>query len=105
MDIRITLQTIVNRALTETRQQTDKLAQLQVQAATGKLLQAPSDNPAVAAVLQAGTAQTDRLQSYLTNIGAVQPVLDQSVSTLQDVSNTFIQARSIALEASQTTND
>lgn len=105
MDLRVTLQTTVNRALDETRRQTDTLAQLQVQASTGKRLQAPSDDPALAAVLQEGSVQTDRLQSYLDNINALKPSLDQSVSTLQDVSGIFIEARSVALQASQSTND
>jgi flagellar hook-associated protein 3 FlgL len=105
MNIRVSLQSIVNQTLAESNQQTDQLAQLQAQASTGNSLQAPSDNPAVAAVLEANTTQTNRLQSYLDNISALQPTLNQSVSTLQDVNNILTQARSIALQGAQSTND
>src|SRR5262249_1208321 len=80
-------------------------AQVQLQAATGKRLQAPSDDPALATVLASGTAQDNRLQSYLDNIGTVRTTLDRSVATLQDVGSLFAQARLIAVEASQSTND
>jgi flagellar hook-associated protein 3 FlgL len=104
MNIRVSLQSIVNQTLAETTQQTEQLAQLQAQASTGNSLQAPSDNPSVAAVVEAGTAQTNRLQSYLNNISALQPALNQSVSTLQDVANIFTQAKDIALQGAQSTN-
>ncbi len=105
MSLRVTLQTFVNQALDETRQQTDQLSRLQTQASTGLRLTAPSDDPALASVLQAGHAQDSRLQSYLDNISTVRNTLNQSVSTLQDVSTLFTQARSIALQASQSTED
>src|SRR5271157_4073643 len=104
MNVRVSLQTIVNQALSESSQQTDQLAQLQAQASTGNRLQAPSDDPAVAAVLEAATAQTNRLQSYLDNISALQPTINQSVSTLQDVANILSQAKDIALQGAQSTN-
>src|SRR5947209_4908100 len=79
MDLRVTLQTFVSHALAETRAQTDRLAQLQTQASTGQLLTAPSDDPALASLLQAGNAQSSRLQSYLDNINAVRNTLNHSV--------------------------
>jgi flagellar hook-associated protein 3 FlgL len=105
MNIRVSLQSIVNQTLAETTQQSDQLVQLQAQASTGNSLQAPSDNPAVAAVLEAGTAQTNRLQSYLNNINALQPTLNQSVATLQNVGNIMSQAKDIALQGANSTND
>lgn len=104
MNVRVTLQTMVNQALAETSQQTNQLATVQAQAATGNLMQAPSDNPVAAATVEAGTDQTNRLQSYLSNIDAVTSTLNDSVSTLQNVSNIFSQAQSIALQASNSTN-
>jgi flagellar hook-associated protein 3 len=104
MNLRVTLQTFVNQALAETALQTSQLSTLQAQAATGSRLQAPSDDPFAAATVEAGTTQTNRLQSYLSNIDDVTGTLNASVSALQDVSSIFNQAQSIALQASQSTN-
>jgi flagellar hook-associated protein 3 FlgL len=105
MNVRVSLQSIVNQTLAEANQQKNQLARLQAQASTGNRLQAPSDDPAVAAVLEAGTTQTNRLQSYLDNISALQPTLNQSVATLQNVANILSQAKDIALQGSQSSND
>ena len=45
MDLRVTLQTLVNLALTNTRLQTGRLGKLQEQASSGKRINVPSDDP------------------------------------------------------------
>lgn len=105
MDLRVTLQTLVNRALTDTRRQTGKLAQMQQQAATGQRLQAPSDDPARAGVLLRNAAQTDHLDAYLDNIRTVRGTLDSGVSSLTEAANVFVTARTTAIDASQASVD
>lgn len=101
MDLRVTLQTLVNRALADTRRQTSKLALLQQQAATGRRLQAPSDDPARAGVLLRNAAQSDHLDAYLDNIRTVRGTLDSSVSAMTEAANLFVTARTTAIDASQ----
>jgi len=105
MDMRVTPQTNLQRALSGTRQLTDQLANLQMQSTTGKKYANVSDNPSAVLAVLSNTTQEQRLSAYLENINSVRSTLDFGVSTLQQVGTVFTQARSIALEASNSVND
>jgi flagellar hook-associated protein 3 FlgL len=105
MTLRITLQTLANDAVADTRKQNDLLARLQEQASTGKQLTAPSDDPARAAAIESSTIEDNRLGSYLSNIATVRGTLDSGVSALQQASDLLLTARSLAVEAGQSSSD
>ena len=98
MNLRITTQTQVSRALDNLRRQTDQLADLQQQAQTGLRLNKPSDNPLDVVIVLESKAQDSRLGAYLSNIHDATDTLNESVSTLTDLGNVFTRARQIALE-------
>src|SRR5262245_11709420 len=99
--MRITLQTQTNRALADTQRQTAEIARLQRQSATGQRLTAPSDDPALAGVLDANAAQEGRLATYLDNIRSVRGTMDLGVSMLLEAGNVLVSARETAIEGSQ----
>jgi flagellar hook-associated protein 3 FlgL len=94
MDLRVDYQTLINRVLFSTRQQTDRLGRLQQQATTGKKLQAPSDDPVAAVKILAGHAQVNRLDTSLANLGQARTVLDLGVSALREAGSIFSKAAS-----------
>src|SRR5947209_4853232 len=101
MELRVNLATMVNQALVNARRQTDRLANLQAQAATGKRLVVPSDDPTDAVAVLFTKAQDQRLGMYLDNIQTGTAALDAGVSALRSASDIFTQAREIAIEGSQ----
>jgi flagellar hook-associated protein 3 FlgL len=105
MDIRVTFQTMVNDAVVNTQKQTEQLSKLQEQASTGKRILQPSDDPAATQMVLNTQAEQDRLDTYLTNISSTQSTLNTSVSSLQEADGVLSQAKSIALEAANSTND
>ncbi len=105
MDLRLTLQTTVNRALSSTRLQTDALGKLQEQASSGKRINLPEDDPLGSAAVINARAQDTRLDSDLSNIQTARTTLDVGVSTLQSANQIFIKARELAIEGSSSAND
>ncbi|MFO0968404.1 MAG: flagellar hook-associated protein FlgL [Gemmataceae bacterium] len=105
MDMRVTPQTILARALAATALQTSQFGKLQEQASSGKKVLVPSDDPAHLGALLNGKTQDQRLETYLSNIAGGRSALDLSVSTLTEASNIFQQARSLALEGASSSND
>jgi len=105
MDLRVTLQTMVANALANTQQQTAQIANLQEQAATGLSILQPSDNPSGTQMVLAGQNEQSQLDAYLNNISSSQSTLNGSVSSLQEADNVLSQAKTIALQASNSTND
>ncbi len=100
MPMRVTMNTMLERALSNARRQTDRLAALSVQAQTGNRIQQPSDDPAAAVALLSNRAHDERLTTYLTNVSAARNRLDMSVTSLQQVGDVLTQARSLAIEGS-----
>src|SRR2546422_417638 len=82
MDLRITPQTTLANILAALAQQTDRLGKLQQQAATGKKIQTPSDDPVNLGALLANKASAGRLDTHLTAIQSSQSSLNVSVSAL-----------------------
>src|SRR4051812_36023511 len=103
MDLRITTQVQVNRAVDNLRRQNDQLADLQQQAQTGLRINKPSDDPLAVAGTLANKARDSRLGAYLSNIGDATSRLDSGVAALTDVSNIFTSARQLALEGANGT--
>ncbi|MBI3408008.1 MAG: flagellar hook-associated protein FlgL [Planctomycetes bacterium] len=104
MSFRVTPQVILNSALANSSLEMSRLADLQLQASTGKRINAPSDAPLDLSSLLASKAQDLRLDTYLSNINSAKSVLDTSVSSLQDASNILTKAKSLAIEASNSSN-
>lgn len=102
--MRITQQTMLNNALGFLRLHTDRLGKLQAQAATGKKLLLPSDNPADVGLLLATKSQDARLERYLAAVRATRSSLEVSTSALQEAASILGQARTIAVEASHSGN-
>jgi flagellar hook-associated protein 3 FlgL len=105
MDLRVTFQTMIGNALTNTQAQTAQIANLQEQAATGLRVLQSSDDPAATQMVMASQTEQSQLDAYLSNISSTQSTLNTSVSALQHADNILSQAKSIALEASSSTND
>lgn len=105
MNVRVTQQTILERALSSTRRFTDKLAALQSQAATGKRFERVSEDPIAGLAILETTSYESMLATHLDNIQRSRTALNGGASVLQQVSGLFTQARSLAIEATNSGND
>jgi flagellar hook-associated protein 3 FlgL len=105
MNLHVTLQTMVGSALTNMQDQTAQIANLQEQAATGLKVSQASDNPSAMQMILAGQNEQSQLDAYLNNITSAQSSLNGSVSALQQADNLLSQAKSIALQGANSTND
>ena len=102
---RVTLQSIVQSALTQTRRLSDRLASLQAQSASGKRFEKISDDPTAALTVLAAETQTQTFATHLENIKSATSTLNMSVATLQQSADVLAQARAIAIEASSSVQD
>ncbi len=105
MDIRVTPQTLVRRAISDARRNFSRLANLQQQAATGKRLLAPSDGPLDMVTVQTNKTRDIRLETYVQNIGRGRSVLGVSNSAVLDANQIMSRARVLALEANNGFHD
>lgn len=105
MSMRVTPQVVISSSIAHAQQEYDALANLQAQASTGNRIQKISDDPLAALQVLADQAVSDRLDSYTQNIGNVQTKLNTSVSTLTEVSQVLTQAKNLALQGANTSND
>lgn len=105
MELRVTFQTLINRAIAHSRRQTDQIGALQEQAATGKRILTPSDDPLGALNVLAAKAQDERLTLYLTNIQSSRSLLDTAHSALREAGTLLAQAQQIAIEGSHSANN
>jgi flagellar hook-associated protein 3 len=104
MEVRITPQVFVANAIAYSDQQTNQMLTLQEEASTGLRILQPSDNPLGALQVLSYQAQNNRLDTYHQNITDAQAKLNASVSTLNQVSQLIAQAKSLALQGSNSTN-
>lgn len=104
MDLRVTAQTTFSRTLTYTRQQTDRLAVVQQEAATGKRINSPSDDPLDAVKALAAHAQDDRLEAYLGNIRDARSELQLSNSAVLEVNQLLTAARQAGISGANSGN-
>src|SRR4051812_12125213 len=105
MDLRVTPQSLLQTALFQLDSQNAQLARLQEQAGTGKRINRPSDQPADLPALLSNQTQDQRIDALLATVRDARSTLDLSNSNLQEANDILTQARSIALEGSQSTND
>ena len=105
MDTRMGLPVFYQNALAGAQQITDQLNSLQAQAATGQKFAKVSDDPAAALTVLSASDQNERLTANLANIQSATTALNTGVSALQQVNNIFSQAKTIAIQASNSTND
>jgi flagellar hook-associated protein 3 FlgL len=105
MELRVTPQVRVNQALYNTQIQTAQLAHLQQEASTGSKLLLPSDDPLATVAVMTQKAQSLRLDTYKSNVDDGTSTLNGSVSALQEVSSLFDQARSLAIQGTDSTLD
>src|ERR1700744_5484362 len=105
MTVPVTLLALTQQSIAETQSQNESLAKLQEQASTGKVLTAPSDNPALAAALSANSAQNQQYTAYLDTINNVTSTLNEGVSTMTDASDILVSAKSLELQGSQSNVD
>ena len=104
MNLSTTPLTVVNEAITAAANGYNQLANLQQQASSGKRVQSPSDDPLAWVTVAGLQAQNGWMNTYLSNIQDAQTTLNTSVSLLQQVSNIFSQAQSIATQGTQPGN-
>jgi flagellar hook-associated protein 3 FlgL len=105
MDLRVSLQTIVNSSLAYEQQQTAALSRLQQQASSGNRILAPEDDPLGSVAVINYTAQDAAFSADLANVNTATTVLNVGVSTLQSASDAVVSAKSLAIEANNPAND
>jgi flagellar hook-associated protein 3 FlgL len=105
MELRVSQQTTVNTAIFYEQQQTAALAHLQQQASSGNRILAPEDDPLGAVAVINYTAQDAGYSTDLANINTATQNLNVSVSTLQNVHNILTQAKQLAIQGANATND
>lgn len=105
MDLRVTPQSMVSRAIADAHKQNARLEVLQQQASSGQRLLAVSDDPVDAVAALSSKAQDQRLSMYLENIQTARATLDHSVSALTDAGHILAKAKQVALEANNSWND
>jgi flagellar hook-associated protein 3 FlgL len=105
MELRVSQQTIVNSSIFYEQQQTATLAHLQEEASSGNRILAPEDDPLGAVAVINYTAQNASYDTDLANINTATQDLNVSVSTLQNVHNILTQAKQLAIQGGNATND
>jgi flagellar hook-associated protein 3 FlgL len=105
MDTRMGMPAFFQNAFTSAQQIGNQLSALQAQATTGQKFAHVSDDPAAALTVLSNTDQNQRLTAHLSNIQTVTTALNASVSALQKATDIFSQAKSLAIQASSSTND
>jgi flagellar hook-associated protein 3 len=105
MNLRISLQSLVNTSIGYEQQQTSAIAKLQEQASSGNRILTPDDDPLGAVAVINYTSQITNYDTDLANINTATANLNVSVSTLQDANNIITQARQLAIEATNSGND
>jgi flagellar hook-associated protein 3 len=105
MNLRVSAQTILSTALAYSSQQSAALAKLQEEASSGNSILTPDDNPIGEVSVINNGYQVAQLGTDLTNIQAAQADLNTSATTLQAADNLIVQAKDLALQGANDTND
>ncbi len=105
MELRVSVQSLVNQSIYYEQQQSAALSQLQQQASSGNRILTPSDDPLGAAAVINYNTQDANEGTSLTNVNTAANDLNVSVSTLQSASNVLVSAKSLATQAVNPGND
>lgn len=105
MITRVTQSQITNVTTAQLASQTAEMYKKQQEISTGLRIQRPSDDPSGMRRSLIQKDRVERLDSHLSSIQFAQSRLSQSAVQLQNASDLLVQAKSIALQAPQTTDD
>lgn len=105
MNVRVTSQTQVARAIADLRARSAAVAGYQDQIASGVRLRRPSDDPAAFAAAARQKAAGQRLDGYLQTVSDATADLNEGVSALQSGNQILTRARQIAQEGANAATD
>lgn len=101
--MRITDKMVQNQVAKNIQRNRSELTQLQNQAATGKKLTTPSDDPVAAAKVLVNRTDLKTAEQFEKNINAAKVFLDTSEATLSQMGEALIRAKELALQAASDT--
>ncbi len=104
MITRITQSQITNVTTAQLSSQTAEMYKKQQEISTGLRIQRPSDDPSGMRRSLIQKDRVDRLESHITSIQFAQSRISQAAVQLENVNDLLVQAKSIALQAPQTTD-
>lgn len=93
------------QVLTNIQKNRTELANLQNQAATMKRVNKPSDDPVAAARILANRTENKNLEQFDKNINHAKMFLESTESALQQIGDTLIRTKELAIQAANDTND
>lgn len=102
---RVTSQILVQRALANLRAQTNRMVDLQTQLGSGLRVNTPSDDPIDARRAINARATIAKNEQYIQNIASAGPRLEETVTTLQTLTENILRARELTLRGANGTND
>ncbi|HKI33796.1 MAG TPA: flagellar hook-associated protein FlgL [Gemmataceae bacterium] len=105
MNLRISLQSMVNTSVYYEQQQTTALTHLQAEASSGNRILTPDDDPLGSVAVINYNSQDANFNTDLANINTATDTLNVGVSTLQNVNNILTQAKQLAIEGTNSGND
>ncbi|MBA4065284.1 MAG: flagellar hook-associated protein 3 [Isosphaera sp.] len=105
MNIRVTTQTQTAAAMANLQRQSSALAKFQQQLSSGQRVVLPSDDPAAFPALTLARVNSDRLATYAQTVSDATTVLNTGVSALQEVNDTLVRAKQLALEGANATTE
>ncbi|MFP4055871.1 MAG: flagellar hook-associated protein FlgL [Candidatus Brocadiia bacterium] len=105
MNFRVTQLSLARSALASIRDASENLLRSQEQLATGRRINRLSDAPLDAAQAERVRAHKTRLEQYSRNLEQAQSRVEYASSTLLELTDLFVQARSICVEGADATCD
>ena len=105
MNFRISSTSLARAALSSLSTAQERIGRAQEQVATGRRINRPSDAPLDAAQAHRLHTYTAQLRQYQRNLDEAQARLEFASSSIQELSDIFIEARQIALRAADSATD
>ncbi len=102
---RVTSQIMVQRTLANLRYQSNRIVDLQTQLSSGLRVNAPSDDPLDARRAINARAAIAKNEQYIQNIASAGPRLEETVTSLQTLTDNLLRARELTLRGANGTND
>ena len=102
---RVTSQILVQRALANLRYQSNRIVDLQTQLSSGLRVNSPSDDPIDARRAINARASIAKNEQYVQNIASAGPRLEETVTSLQTLTENIQRARELTLRGANGTND
>lgn len=102
---RVTSQILVQRALANLQYQSRRIVDLQTQLGSGLRVNNPSDDPIDARRAINARATIAKNEQYIQNIASAGPRLEETVTSLQTLSDNIHRARELTLRGANGTND